>query len=390
MKKISCLAVIIITAFFISKLSLDNNKNKQEQNELRGIFISYLEYLEYFQNKEPKEIKQKIDNIIENLIKYKINNIYLQVRPFSDSIYKSEIFPFSHTISGTQGKEINIDILKIFIDKAHKKEINVHAWVNPYRISNNTDTTFISKNSPAYKWLNTNNVKIIKNKGIYYNPASKEVHELIIKGIKELVTNYNIDGILLDDYFYPDDTIDLENYKEVENTISITDFRLNNTNRLITSIYKTIKETNSNILFGISPDGNINNNYNNHYIDVKKWLKEDNYIDYIMPQLYYGFFHQTKPFIETLNEWDNLIENDVKLVIGLALYKIGELDKYAGSGSNEWQANNNIIKKQIIISRNSYNYLGYTFFRYSFLENSEKNVNLQQELLNYQKLFIKK
>ena len=333
MKKISCLAVIIITAFFISKLSLDNNKNKQEQNELRGIFISYLEYLEYFQNKEPKEIKQKIDNIVENLIKYKINNIYLQVRPFSDSIYKSEIFPFSHTISGTQGKEINIDILKIFIDKAHKKEINVHAWVNPYRISNNTDTTFISKNSPAYKWLNTNNVKIIKNKGIYYNPASKEVHELIIKGIKELVTNYNIDGILLDDYFYPDDTIDLENYKEVENTISITDFRLNNTNKLITSIYKTIKETNSNILFGISPDGNINNNYNNHYIDVKKWLKEDNYIDYIMPQLYYGFFHQTKPFIETLNEWDNLIENDVKLVIGLALYKIGELDKYAGSGS---------------------------------------------------------
>ena len=124
MKKISCLAVIIITAFFISKLSLDNNKNKQEQNELRGIFISYLEYLEYFQNKEPKEIKQKIDNIIENLIKYKINNIYLQVRPFSDSIYKSEIFPFSHTISGTQGKEINIDILKIFIDKAHKKEIH--------------------------------------------------------------------------------------------------------------------------------------------------------------------------------------------------------------------------------------------------------------------------
>lgn len=390
-KKISCLAVIIITAFFIGNLILKNNDTIIETpNETRGVFISYIEYMEYFQNQKPDEIKQKIHKIISNLQNYKINHIYLQVRPFSDSIYESELFPFSHTISSVQGKSIGIDILKLFIEEAHEKKIKIHAWINPYRISNDTDTAFLSENNPAYLWLGTNNVKIIENKGIFYNPASEEVKELIVNGIKEIVTNYEIDGILLDDYFYPDDTIDLENYREVENTISINDFRLSNINELISTIYATINEINPDILFGVSPDGNIENNYNIHYADVKKWLKEDNYIDYIMPQIYYGFSHETKPYIQTINEWNKLIENDVELIVALALYKAGEVDNYAGNASDEWQNNNNIIKNQILVSRNISHYKGFSFFRYDFLENTQKNVNLHQEILNYKDLLIKK
>lgn len=390
-KKISCLAVIIITAFFIGNLLPKKNNTIQEfSNETRGVFISYIEYMKYFQNKESDEIKQKINQIIANAKSFEINHIYLQVRPFSDSIYKSEIFPFSHTISGTQGESIGIDLLDLFIKEAHEEEIKIHAWINPYRISNDTDITFLSKDNPAYLWLDTNNVKIIENKGIFYNPASDEVKNLIINGIKELVVNYKIDGVLLDDYFYPDDTIDLENYKEVENTISITDFRLSNINSLISTIYTTIKEIKPSILFGISPDGNIETNYNNHYADVKKWLKEDNYIDYIMPQLYYGFLHETKPFIQTINEWNNLIENDTELIVALALYKAGEIDNYAGNANDEWQNNKNIIKKQILVSRNISHYKGFSFFRYDYLENNEENVNLQQEILNYKALFTKK
>lgn len=390
-KKISCLAVIIITAFFIGKLVLkDNDTIIEIPSETRGVFISYIEYMKYFQNRKPDKIKQKINKIIENSKNYEINCIYLQVRPFSDSIYESETFPFTHTISGTQGENIGIDILKLFIEEAHAKEIKVHAWINPYRISNNTDTTFLSEENPAYLWLDTNNVKIIENKGIFYNPASEEVKKLIVNGIKEIVINYEIDGILLDDYFYPDDTIDLENYKEVENTISITDFRLSNINELISTIYSTINEINPDVLFGVSPDGNINNNYNTHYADVKKWLKEDNYIDYIMPQLYYGFLHETKPYIETVNEWNSLIENDVELVVALALYKAGEVDNYAGKAQDEWQNHNNILKKQILVSRNISKYQGFSFFRYDFLENTQKNVNLHQEVLNYKGIFTKK
>lgn len=387
-KQTSLLAVIIITAFLIGYLSLKkDNTNIEIPEETRGVFISYIEYMDYFKDQSVNTIKQKIKDIIKNAKDFEINCIYLQVRPFSDSIYESKIFPFSHTITGKQGESIGFDVLDYFIKEAHNKQIQIHAWINPYRISNDTDPSFLSPENPAYKWLNTNHVKIIEEKGIYYNPASSEVKELIIEGVKEIVTNYEIDGILLDDYFYPDDTIDLENYKEVENTISITDFRLSNINELISSIYETIKNIKPDVLFGVSPDGNIENNYNTHYADVKTWLKEDNYIDYIMPQIYYGFLHDTKPFIETLNEWNNLIKNDAKLVVAVALYKAGSIDNYAGTANLEWQNNNNIIKKQIQVSRNMSHYKGFSLFRYDFLENYEKNVNLHQEILNYKELF---
>lgn len=386
MKKIKYLAVIVITAFSMFYLN-KNQKIDNFSNESRGVFISYIEYLDYFQGKTNNEIKKEIDNIIKQIKNKYLNCIYLQVRPFSDSIYKSTIFPFSHTISGTQGENIDLDILEYFIQKAHQYNIKVHAWINPYRISNNSDISFLSKDNPAYKWLDTNQVKVIKEKGIYYNPASSEVKELIINGIVEIVENYEIDGILFDDYFYPDETIDLDNYKLIENNISLSDFRFSQVNELIHSVYKKIKELNQNILFGISPDGNIANNYDKHYIDVKKWLQEADYIDYIMPQIYYGFFHQTKPFIETINEWNNLIKNNTKLRPALALYKSGEYDQYAISGEREWIENDNIIQKQIQVSRNISSYDGFSFFRYDFLVNNEKNVNLQNEIINFSKLF---
>jgi len=375
---IKYLAVIIITAFFMFVISQSDKDKKFEES--RGIFISYVEYLNYFHEKDSQKIKKEIDNIISKLVNNYINRVYLHVRPFSDSIYKSNIFPFSHTVSGTQGKNINFDVLDYFIKQAHDKNIEVHAWINPYRVSNYTDISFLSKENPAYKWLNTNHVKIVEGKGIYYNPASSEVKKLIIDGVEEIVMNYEVDGILFDDYFYPDDKIDLENYEEVKNTISLEDFRLSQINELVSGVYKSIKEIKPNILFGISPDGNIDNNYEIHYADVRKWLSEDGYIDYIMPQIYYGFFHDTKPFIEVINEWNSLIKNDVKLNVALALYKSGEFDAYAGSGINEWTENSNIIGKQIQISRNISNYIGFSLFRYDFLVESDKNIMLQDEV----------
>lgn len=387
-KGIFIIAVTVVAAFLLYQ-SVPSNENKENviDTENRGVFISYIEYQNCFQEKSTNEIKKEIENIIEKVKEYHLNQIYLQVRPFSDSIYPSEIFPYSHTITGVQGKTISFDILDYFIQKAHSENIELHAWVNPYRISNYTDTSFLSKDNPAYKWLNTNYVKVIDGKGIYYNPASSEVIDLIVRGVEEIVQNYDVDGILLDDYFYPDDTIDLENYEEFKNTISITDFRLSKVNELVKNIYQVIKKENPNIQFGISPDGNIKNNYDLHYADVKKWLKEDGYIDYIMPQLYYGFLHETKPFIQTINEWEDFIHNDVKLRVALSLYKSGEEDSYAKSGKLEWKDHNNIIKKQIQVSRTVPKYDGFTIFRYDYLIKEDKSVNLQAELDNYLELF---
>lgn len=385
MKKIYIIAVIVITAFCMSKLY--NMKTKSNLVESRGIFISYIECLNHLKNKSEIETKSEINNIIDNVKKYYFNRIYLQVRPFSDSIYNSEIFPSSYTIVSNQGDKPSIDVLAYFISQAKKNNIELYAWINPYRISNDTDTTKLSNTNPAYKWLNTNNVKIIKDKGIFYNPSSEEVINLIIEGVKEIVRNYKIDGILLDDYFYPDDTIDLENYQKVASQISLTDYRLNKVNELVSGIYKSIKEINNKIQFGISPDGNLDNNYNIHYADVKTWLSEEGYIDYIMPQLYYGFNNETRPFIKTLNEWNSLIKNDTKLITALSLYKAGTIDKYAKAGKYEWIENSNIIRKQIQVARNIINYTGYAIFRYDYFININNNINLQQEIGEYEKLF---
>lgn len=384
MKKIYIIAVIVITAFCMSKLY--NMKTKSNPVESRGIFISYIECLNHLKNKSEIETKNEINNIIDNVKKYHFNRIYLQVRPFSDSIYNSEIFPSSYTIVSNQGDKPSIDVLAYFISQTKKNNIELYAWINPYRISNDTNTTKLSNTNPAYKWLNTNNVKIIKDKGIFYNPSSEEVINLIIEGVKEIVRNYKIDGILLDDYFYPDDTIDLENYQKVASQISLTDYRLNKVNELVSGIYKSIKEINNKIQFGISPDGNLDNNYNIHYADVKTWLSEDGYIDYIMPQLYYGFNNETRPFIKTLNEWNSLIKNDTKLITALSLYKAGTIDKYAKAGKYEWIENSNIIRKQIQVARNIINYTGYAIFRYDYFINNN-NINLQQEIGEYEKLF---
>lgn len=388
MKKIYILAVIVITAFCFLYL-YDKNKVSNDLSENRGIFVSYIDFFKYLNNESEEDTKKEIDIMIDNIKKYHFNTIYLQVRPFSDSIYYSNIFPTSHTIVLKQGDKLPFDILEYFITQAKKNKIKLHAWINPYRISNDVDTSKIISTNPAYKWLNTNNVMVIKDKGIYYNPSSEEVISLIIKGIEEIVLNYDIDGILLDDYFYPNDTIDLENYKQEHINISLKEYRFEKVNKLIRGIYSKIKEINSNVEFGISPDGNLDNNYNTHYADIKTWVSQNGYIDYIMPQLYYGFSNEVKPFIETLNEWNNLIKNDTKLIVALALYKAGTVDNYAKSGKNEWINNNNVIRKQIQVSRNVSNYSGYSFFRYDYLVDNIDNINLQQEIKEYEFLFQK-
>lgn len=389
MKKFGILIVVVIaTTFLISKGYRNDESKTSVIEESRGIFISYIEYMSYFTNLDNNKLDQKIEEMINIISNNHFNRVYLQVRPFSDSIYSSNIFPFSHTISGTQGKSINYDVLEAFINKCRFKNIEIYAWINPYRISNYTDTSFLSLDNPAYSWLNTNKVKIIDNKGIYYNPASREVRELIIDGVKELIKNYNINGILLDDYFYPNDqTIDQEEYDEVKDIISLAEFRYSQVNELISGIYKAIKDYDSNIKFGISPDGNIENNSKIHYADIKTWLEKDGYIDFIMPQIYYGFYHETKPFINTINEWSKLNSKNKELLVALALYKSGIEDIYAKSGKSEWINHNNMIERQIKVSRNITNYKGYSLFRYDYLINTENNINLKEEIKNYNKLF---
>lgn len=383
---------VVITFFVIENKANDKKETNvvsfNLKDEKRAVFISYIELGEYIRGKDNNTSKNNINKMLDNIKEDNFNMVILHVRPFSDAIYESNIFPYSRYVVDKEGDNPGYDILKYFIGEAHKRKIEVHAWINPYRVRNTTDTSDISKDNPAYKYLNTNHVKVIENKGIFYNPASSEVTKLIVDGIVEIVKNYDVDGIHFDDYFYPDDTIDLENYQEYINaggTLTLSDYRLNNTTNMIKEVYTTIKSINKNILFGISPEGNINNNYEFNYVDTKKIVSEDGYIDYIMPQIYFGFLNESLPFIDTLHMWNSLIKApNVKIMPALAFYKAGNSDTFAKSGENEWVENNDIIKKQVLTSRNVNKYNGFCLFRYSFLYNDEyKNDALINEYNNY-------
>ena len=367
--------IIFSTLFlFIDTLYLDTRLKNDKDDEIRFIYISYLEYLNNFKGNSVSINKSKIDKMIDNISINKFNAIFLQASPFSDAIYDSTIFPYSYTLTGAEGKNPGFDYLEYFIKKAHSKKIKIHAWINPYRISSKNDVSLLDKRNPAIEFIDTENIGI-SEKGIYYDPSSQDVKTLIKNQVLELIKKYNIDGIHFDDYFYVDYNIDKKEYEEYVssgNNITLSEFRLMHTNDLIKQVSDLIKKNNKNIIFSISPDGNINNNYNYHYADIRKWI-EDEMIDIIMPQLYYGFDNQYLSFEEAYNNWQKIIvekDSNVKMIPVLAFYKVGFLDNNAGTGKEEW-LKNGIIEKQIKFLMNKYDYIGYGLFRYDFLFNDD-------------------
>lgn len=393
MKKI----LIIILVLFIG-MYMFYYMNKKEDNNIinnfeedRYVFISYIDY-SYLKGKDENILKEEINKMVLNIKENNFNGIILQVRAFSDAIYYSKIFSPSLYIVNNENDKLKLDMLDYFIKLSHENNIKLIAWINPYRIRSNNDISSISGNNIVNKYLNTSSVEI-KN-GIYFNPAKGEVLDLIIKGVLEIVKNYDVDGILYDDYFYPSKTCDLKDYelyKTQGGTNSLEDFRRDNINKLIRKTYEKIKEVNSDVLFGISPSGNMNNNYNAEYLDIN-YLIENKIVDFIMPQIYYGFDNTNLPFVNTVNSWSNLVKDtNIKFYVALALYKSGLEDKYAKTGINEWINNNDIISKQIIVSRNTYNYEGFSIFRYDYLFNSKKdNKQLLDEVFYVKKLLKNK
>lgn len=393
MKKI----LIIILVLFIG-MYMFYYMNKKEDNNIinnfeedRYVFISYIDY-SYLKGKDENILKEEINKMVLNIKENNFNGIILQVRAFSDAIYYSKIFSPSLHIVNNENDKLKLDMLDYFIKLSHENNIKLIAWINPYRIRSNNDISSISGNNIVNKYLNTSSVEI-KN-GIYFNPAKDEVLDLIIKGVLEIVKNYDVDGILYDDYFYPSKTCDLNDYKlyKINGGLkSLEDFRRDNINKLIRKTYEKIKEVNSDVLFGISPSGNMNNNYNAEYLDIN-YLIENKIVDFIMPQIYYGFNNTSLPFTSTVNSWSNLVKDtNIKFYVALALYKSGLEDKYAKTGINEWINNNDIISKQIIVSRNTYNYEGFSIFRYDYLFNSKKdNKQLLDEVFYVKKLLKNK
>lgn len=372
----------------------DAETEKEADNELIGVWCNYYELsMKESGGGTEEQFREKVNEMFSVSKKVGVNTVFVQVRPFCDAFYKSELFPWSEYITGVQGKDPGYDPLEIMVEEAKKLELQIHGWINPYRVSYKTDINALSENNPAKKMYEENPDSVyISDSGIFLNPANEKAKKLVIDGVKELL-NYDIDGIHMDDYFYPssDEKIDneeYENYTESGGTLSLAQWRRNQVSALVGGIYSQIKSIDPQVVFGISPMGDIEKNYNSSYVDLELWCSKGGYLDYIMPQLYYGFENATMPFENTAKEWEKLVseESGVKLYAGLALYKCGLEDKYAGAesekkdtGRYEWINEDDIISRQISYLR-ELNYDGIVLYSYKSIANSSGDKYLQSEI----------
>ncbi len=375
MKKIFILNLLVIFLFSSCVYLPEKQEDKSVENQrFVGVWFTYKEIEDLCNGvKSEEELKSNINLIFKTLKTYKVNNLFLHVRAFDDCFYSSSIYNLSDYCKNDNDK-LNFDILRCFIDVAEEHKISIHAWLNPYRIRNDNQTDKIPLTSFAGKILaeNSEDERIITTENsIYYNPAYPEVQNYVLKGIREILENYEVSGIHIDDYFYPttDEEIDkniYNNYIKNGGELNLADFRRNAVNSLVSSIYSLVKSYDDNLLVSVSPSADIEKNYNNSYADVKLWAENDGYADILIPQLYYGFNHSTMPFNDLLNEWVTLQNENTKIVIGLAVYKTGNEDIYAQEGRNEWIEDDNIIAEQIEYINNA-NAFGWSYFSASYL-----------------------
>lgn len=360
----------------------------QEKKKIFAVWLTYSEIGSLVKGNSEGEYIENIEKILRDLKENKINTVFYQCRAFCDSFYQSEIFPVSKYVT-VESTPPTYDPFEIFLEKAKNYGISVHCWVNPYRISYDNEFDNLPENSPARAlYKNDKTALIICESGIFLNPASSEARSLVLMGIREILNKYEVKGIHFDDYFYPETekVNDKKSYKEYKNQggeLSLEAWRRENVNALVSSVYSLIKVENENLLFSISPSADIKKCKNVFYADVEKWCAEKGFVDILIPQIYYGFENEKMPFAEIMEEWDELAsQSNVNLVCGLAAYKCGKIDEYAGSGKNEWKENVNILSRQYEQILKSPVWQGFSLFSYSYCFGDNATLNSKKEIKN--------
>lgn len=328
-----------------------------------------------------QSFKKLIVKILENVKSVGMNTIIVQVRPNADSMYPSEYYPMSAYVVGSYGKDADYDPFAIIVEEAHKLELSVHAWINPLRGMTDTNIKKVSDKYQIKKWYDDNATRgkqLVKNGNNWYlNPAYEEARQLIIDGACEIIENYNVDGLHMDDYFYPtqDSSFDSAAYSAYVKSggrESLEDWRRSNLNALVSGLWRMVKEHDKGIIFGISPAGNYDTVYNKQYADIYEWCSTEGYIDYICPQVYFGLEHGSYDFEKVSKKYQSMIKTDsVTLIIGMTLGKAvsgsrGETDKYAGSGASEWIKNRDVLKRELEMTKSFEKCSGVAYFCYQY------------------------
>lgn len=343
-----------------------------------AVWISYLDLQQIFCD----YCSSSMDEIFSDLLSIGATDVFLQVTAFGDALWNSKVYPSSEiTVYSSSG--IPERFLDDFIAAAKTNAIEVHAWMNPFRLWPHAKEGY----QPFLYELSERGMLKEFSGGYYLDPASEHTDTLLKTAITELL-DLGFAGIHFDDYFYPTteasfDNDDFGRFKEAGGELSLDEFRRQNIDRVVSECYEAVKAHNSEAVFGISPDASVERCYAVHYCDVAKWCAESGYIDYICPQIYYGFCNESMPYKSVLEQWIQISCNK-EMLIGLAFSKAGQSDGFAGSGEKEWINNDDVIARQAETALVSEHCAGIALFRFCslFSPAEEQIIAANAELCN--------
>ena len=319
----------------------------ENQPELAGVWVPYMSLgtAEHTQEAFEANFRQ----IAAQAKEKGLNALFVHVRPFCDALYPSALYPWSHLLTGEQGRDPGFDPLAFMVEHAHSLGMEFHAWINPLRVKTAETPAVLSSGNP-YMTLQADCPYYFMEweGGVYLDPAYPYVRSLIADGAAEIAQKYEVDGIHFDDYFYPseDPSLDSDAYalyvETVETPLELLEWRRANISALVAEVYEKVKKARPQADFGISPQGNITND-ENMGADVKAWCAAPGYVDYLCPQLYYSFENEALGYSEALAQWLALPRHEnLRLYAGLALYKAG-----TDADGGTWLLSDDIISRQI-------------------------------------------
>ncbi|MEN8226910.1 MAG: family 10 glycosylhydrolase [Bacteroidota bacterium] len=329
----------IVISIMLSVVALSAAAAQEEsKHELRSTWIATvanIDWPKYEHREKPDQQKQDLLEMLDLYRSMNLNAIFLQVRPECDALYQSAYEPWSRFLTWNQGTDPGYDPLQFALEEAHKRGIEMHVWLNPYRINASTSdgedyyhSTHIYSEHP--EWA----IEYVSGKKIL-NPGRPEVMSYIGSIVRDIVLNYQVDGVHFDDYFYAYEgtpsVLDANEFETYGGGMSRDDWRRDNVNRMIDTVYKVIQEVNPSIRFGVSPFGIYRDGvppgiigfdaYNTIYCDPLAWLRAGS-VDYITPQIYWPT-GGAQDFETLVNWWaDSCFRYERHLFPGHGTYKL--------------------------------------------------------------------
>ena len=394
MNKITSLFFALV--FFLTSISAQHPKR-----EMRAVWIATVANIDWpsQRNLTTKAQREEMRTMLDGLAKNNINSIVMQIRPTADAFYPSALEPWSNWLTGKQGVRPNpfYDPLQFIIEEAHKRCIDVHVWLNPYRVTNSDNLNILNKNHLFFK---NRDLFLKYGDKYYFNPGLDETRDFLNRVVEDVVEHYDIDAIHFDDYFYPyrvagEEFPDEATFRANPRGFAPNqkdDWRRNNVNMVIAELQQTIKSIKPWVEFGISPFGVWRNdnvdlrgsatkagvqNYDDLYADILKWLKEGT-IDYVVPQLYWEIGKKVADYSILAKWWSNNSFGK-NLYIGLYASQLGSTD-----ANPAWRKGNELCR-QLALNKNYPQIDGAVYFSAKpFLKNKQGlNDSLQANYYKY-------